>query len=554
MKGKVGVTMRFPRLAFVVALTLAGALAAGCDAARRDWRTCFHTSDCGGSNRVCTKDHLCVPVVLDGAVWDGRQPDAPRGQGIDGAPAQVTFDGSSVDGSASVDASDDVPISVASMDGAAALDSDTEAGSPGFIDGGAIDVHGSEVPGACASDNDCTGKGASYCVQGQCVSCKTGDACSGGTPICSVNHACVSCAAVDAGCPAATPACEAESGRCVECLGDGDCVRDATKSFCRARLCVGCAAAGASACAARNPAKPVCAPGGTCAECTTSDDCKAAAKPICDTPANACVACTSDTQCSAKVGGPGVCMFQQDGHCATDAESVYVGKSATGTCSDSGASAGSAQVPYCTAQTAVGVAKATGRPVVVVMGQVQGGFATGALSRPLTIVGKNAVIKPNDYADGIGITSGEIYLRKVTVAANSSGVTNIGVNVQAATGATVALHMDGCTIQDNPGGGLFLAGASFDIQDSVVTGNGPGQTTGGTIWGGIRVESLPTGAQASLSRVTIRNNRAPGLTCTGAIQGHGVLASSNTTLDIAASCGVDSCATPSSACGAQPQP
>ena len=550
MNGQGTLTMRFARFVFVVVLSMTMALTAGCDATRRDWRTCFHTTDCG-SNRVCSKDHQCVPVVLDGAVWDGSHAEAPQAQGMDSAPAPGQMDGSLVDLSSSVDASDDVPVSVGPVDGSAQLDSATEAGRTVVVDAGAVDAYVPDAPGTCAGDNDCTGKGAPYCVQGQCVSCKSGDQCSGSAPVCSVSHVCVSCALVDAGCPTATPACEADSGRCVECLGDGDCVRDATKSFCRAGLCVGCAGAGASACAGRNSAKPVCMPGGACVECATSDDCKAAVKPICDTSVNVCVACTSDAQCSGK-SGPGVCMFQQDGHCATDAESVYVGKSAAGTCSDSGASAGSAQVPYCTAQTGLGVAKSSGKPVVVVMGQVQGGFAAGALASPLTIVGKNAIIKPADYADGIAITSGEVYLRGVTVAGNPSGVTGIGVNAQAATGATVVLHMDGCTIKDNPGGGILLVGASFDIRDSVVSGNGPGQTAGGTVWGGIRVESLPTGGQASLNLMTIQKNLATGLTCSGVVQGQGVLASGNTPLDIATSCGVVSCATPSSTCGGQP--
>ena len=441
-----------------------------------------------------------MPVVLDSAVWDGSHAEAPPAQGLDGAPAPGQKDSSPVDLSFPVDAGEDVPVSVGPVDGSAELDSATEAGRT-VVDAGAVDAYVPDAPGTCAGDNDCTGKGAPYCVQGQCVFCKTGDQCSGGAPVCSVSHVCVSCALVDAGCPTATPACEADSGRCVECA--------------------------------------------------TSDDCKAAVKPICDTSVNVCVACTSDAQCSGK-SGPGVCMFQQDGHCATDAESVYVGKSAVGTCSDSGASAGSAQVPYCTAQTGLGVARSSGKPVVVVMGQVQGGFATGALSSPLTIVGKNAIIKPADYADGIAITSGEVYLRGLTVAGNPSGVTGIGVNAQAATGATVVLHMDDCTIKDNPGGGILLVGASFDIRDSVVSGNGPGQTAGGTVWGGIRVESLPTGGQASLNLMTIQKNLATGLTCSGAVQGQGVLASGNTPLDIATSCGVVSCATPSATCGAQP--
>jgi len=52
--------------------------------------------------------------------------------------------------------------------------------------------------------------------------------------------------------------------------------------------------------------------------------------------------------------------------------------------------------------------------------------------------------------------------------------------------------------------------------------------------------------------VTIQNNLATGLTCSTAIQGQGVLASGNTPLDIATSCGVVSCATPAPTCGAQP--
>jgi hypothetical protein len=244
-------------------------------------------------------------------------------------------------------------------------------------------------------------------------------------------------------------------------------------------------------------------------------------------------------------------MAQQDGHCATDSESVYVGKNGAGTCSDSGA--GSAQTPYCTAQTAIGVAKSAGKPVVVVMGQV-GGFSVGALSTPLTVVGTGAIISPADYADGISITSGEIYLRTLTVAGNPSGVTGMGVNAQAATGATVVLHMDGCTVKNNPGGGILLAGASFDIRNSKITGNGPAQTAGGTTWGGLRIESLPTAGQASLNLVTIQNNLATGLSCSNAIQGQGVLASGNTTLDISPACGVAlvSCTATSPTCGAQP--
>jgi len=549
MNGQDGRTMRSSTLLLAAALAAAGTFGLGCDATRRDWSTCYTTTNCG-PNHSCTTDHRCVPD-LDGGVLDTSRADAPLAAAD--APSQVTLDGSHIDLSSPIDVGVDVPVSLGPPDGAVALDSSTEAGQAGVVDAGAVDIgtvdaYVPDAAGTCASDDDCTGKEAPYCAQGRCVSCKTGAHCGGGAPICSASHTCVSCAAVDAGCPAATPACEANSGRCLECLGDGDCTKDASKSFCQAGTCAGCAGAGAAACVGRNPAKPVCMPGGLCVECATSDDCKSAAKPICDTTANACVACTRDEQCQAKVGGPGVCMAQQDGHCATDTETVYVGKNGAGTCSDSGA--GSAQTPYCTAQTAIGVAKSASRPVVVVMGQV-GGFSLGALSAPLTVVGRSAIISPADYADGISITSGEIYLRALTVAGNPSGVTGMGVNAQAATGATVVLHMDGCTVKDNPGGGILLAGASFDIRNSKITGNGPAQTAGGTNWGGLRVETLPAAGQASLNLVTIQKNLGSGLSCAGAIQGQGVLASGNTSPDIATSCAVVACTTQDSTCGAQ---
>jgi hypothetical protein len=548
MNRQVGVTMRLSTFLFAAALATLATFGMGCDATRRDWGSCFK-HDCA-PGFMCTADHECLPE-FDGGTRDATQVDAP--QDLGDAPAPVMFDGSSIDRFSTVDGVDDVPVSLGPVDAAAALDSATEAGQAGLVDAGAVDVDAGDatIPdaaGTCASDNDCMGMDAPYCAQGRCVSCTTGEQCSGGAPICSASHTCVSCAGVDAGCPAATPACEVNSGRCMECLGDGDCTKDVSKSFCQAGTCGGCAGAEASACAGRNSAKPVCMPGGLCVECATSDDCKSAAKPICDTAANACVACTRDDQCQAKIGGPGVCVAQQDGHCATDTETVFVGKNGAGSCSDSGA--GSAQSPYCTAQTAIGVAKLAGKPVVMVMGQV-GGFTVGALSAPLIIVGKSAVIAPADYADGISITSGEIYLRGLTVAGNPSGVTGIGVNAQAATGATVVLHMDGCTVKDNPGGGILLAGASFDIRNSKITGNGPAQTAGGTNWGGLRVESSPMGGLASLSLVTIQKNLGPGLSCAGAIQGQGVLASGNTSPDIATSCAVVACTTQNSTCGAQ---
>jgi len=244
-----GMTMRFSNFLLAAALATAGTFGMGCDATRRDWGSCFEHKCAPGF--MCTADNKCLPE-FDGGARDARQVDAP--QTLADAPAQLMLDGSPIDLISPIDVGDDVPVSIGPADGAVVLDSATEAGQAGLVDAGAVDVgvvdaYIPDAAGTCAGDDDCSGKEAPYCAQGRCVSCKSGDQCSGGAPICSASHTCVSCAAVDAGCPAATPACEAASGRCLECLGDGDCSKDASKSFCQAGTCAGCAGAAASACA-----------------------------------------------------------------------------------------------------------------------------------------------------------------------------------------------------------------------------------------------------------------------------------------------------------------
>jgi nitrous oxidase accessory protein NosD len=186
------------------------------------------------------------------------------------------------------------------------------------------------------------------------------------------------------------------------------------------------------------------------------------------------------------------------------------------------------------------------------------GFTTTiAVSAPLTIVGKSsAVIVPASGADAITITSGEIYLRNLTIQGTASPKTGIGINATPGTGSAVTLHMDTCAVTNNPGGGILLNGAAFDIKNTTITGNGAGLTVGYT-WGGVLVQSLPSGSSATttLSQVTIKSNNAIGLDCTGTIQlqGVAVLASGNTTADVAG-CNVTACAAASPTCGAQSTP
>lgn len=118
-----------------------------------------------------------------------------------------------------------------------------------------------------------------------------------------------------------------------------------------------------------------------------------------------------------------------------------------------------------------------------------------------------------------------------------------GVIVQ--NGAT--LRLDHVTVDSNRRGGILLDGASFDIRNSTITNNGPSSDL---TWGGIRVQSLPISGVTEVHRVTIVDNKAPGLSCAAVIQGDGVLASGNSTGDIAATCGITACSPAGPACGA----
>ena len=484
-------------------LLLAPVLALGCNDTRDDPTRCYQQRPCK-QGLVCNQDSRCVPP-LDSGGPAVSLPDASLRP--DGALPPPVFDTPAGDQPLAVDAGTDEPNLPVAID--TALEVAIDAGLVSTLDAEidsaadvpldlAIDTRVPDAPGSCSDDRDCDGL-MPYCLDNHCVACKTSEACQGGTPICSASHICVACVLADAGCPAMAPACEADSGRCVECV--------------------------------------------------SNDGCPTRAKPICDSSTNTCVPCTSDGECEGT--GPGVCMFHLDGRCAADAETVYVGSTSSAICSDSAASAGSAAVPYCAAQKGVLAARAKGRSLVVITGAQAGGFTGVALTAPLTVVGKNATLTPPDFSDGIGITSGELYLRDLTVAGSVGGLTGVGVNAQASTGATLVLHIDSCTIRGNPGGGILLAGAAFDFKNSVVTSNGPGQTGAGTSFGGIRVDSLPASGPARLDLVTISNNLAPGLSCAAGIQGTGVLVSGNAVLNIATSCGVVSCATPSATCGAQ---
>lgn len=518
---------------FCFATATVAVLASGCDDRRRDWDSCY-TEPCGDGS-ACNREHRCVPFYLDAGSLDG-------GVRVDA----TSLDASALD-MARADGGADAPTA---LDGASNGAWDVAmADAPVPVDvAAAVDTFVPDAPGTCALDDDCSDATLPFCVDQVCVACKTGAQCPGDTPLCSATHTCVSCAAVDAGCALPTPVCESTSGRCVECLGDGDCTASPEKSFCAAGSCVGCAAVATGACAKRDPSKPACAVAGACVECSSSADCTVASKPICDTAAHRCKPCGTDGECSTLGGGPGVCMAN-DGHCATDGETLYVGSIDGVHCADS-ATSGSASVPYCSLQLAVMAASSRAIPLLVVTGALTGGFTGVALSAPLTVVGKGAVITPSPGADGISIVDGDLTLRGITVRGSATNSTGIGINAAPTSGNTVVLRMDACAVTDNPGGGILLNGAGFVITNTTVSRNGPNPTG----WGGISVQNPPAAGPTTLSRVTLSDNMQVGLACGSGLAASGVsgvLAKDNVgKIEISSVCGVVGCVDGSEGCGA----
>ena len=507
------------RKLFIAALVLA----VGCDATRRDF------SYCDQDYPVCEKGFVCdLSVGKCIPETDGGLPDAPWSTNEGGPPEDVL----------PAEAGDSIAIDGPTIDGPATdvsivIDGPIVDGPQ--VDVGAIDTRVPDAPGTCTVDADCQGTGLPYCQGFKCVACKTNSHCSStaGTPFCSAQNTCVSCALDTSGavCAGATPICDAVSGQCVECLSNSTCTADPAKAFCVAGSCQGCHVPGASATGSGpagtvdggasggvdagiafvcTGAKPVCATSGgmlgQCVECMTSADC-AGTTPICDN-SNTCAPCTSDSQCAALLTGPGICMYHQDSRCASEAETIYVKKTAG--CSGG---AGTATSPYCDMQSAFSAVTSSKR-VILAKGpatDVLAPIASTPSGGQISIISKDEATFNGGGAVGVHVTTGDIYLRGITVANGSDR----GVVVD--TGAT--LRMDRCIIKKNAGGGLLAqSGASFDIANSVFDENGEG-TVGPVKFGGVYLAgSAPSSGPHRLWFNTVINNQQTGVVCADSTQ------------------------------------
>jgi hypothetical protein len=349
------------------------------------------------------------------------------------------------------------------------------------------------------------------------------------------------CVAVDAGADATDGADAVAEVSLPECTDDRQCL--AERPVCGAGgTCGACSAGIGQACATNHASTPVCGPSGACVECAVSSDCHGNAKPVCNPQSFRCVPCQGDADCAGRAG-PGVCMAHQDGRCASEAETIYVQQVAT-CASVADPASGGATTPFCGLDKGASALSPT-RRLFVIRGTVQGTAWTlqGAPGdAPVSIVGQQSATIAGGASPGLNVVSADLYVRQVLVTLSAQ------IGISASNGAT--LRLDAVKVDTNRGGGILIDASRFDIRNTVVTGNGPGLLPGDVSWGGMRVQNPPATAPLDLNLVTITNNAGPGLLCTSAIQGAGVRASANSTIDVGTACGITPCGAPSATCGA----
>ena len=194
-----------------------------------------------------------------------------------------------------------------------------------------------------------------------------------------------------------------------------------------------------------------------------------------------------------------------------------------------------------TVQAALG----TSRSLVVVKGSAASANGAIGLSggKLVSIVGQNAGVITGTMAPALWV-SGNTYVRDVKL------TSSLSTGVQADSSAV--LRMNHVSVVNSGGGGILLNGAGFDIQNTTVTGDGPGMF-GLAVWGGILINNPPAAGPARLQLLTVQGNNPVGIACSATVTGTGVLASGNAGgVNIATACGFTSCGGASATCGAMP--
>lgn len=132
------------------------------------------------------------------------------------------------------------------------------------------------------------------CELGQCVACQNPSDCSrfSETPVCGPAGACVPCREGQADlCVNRQQVCRLDQMRCVDCSTNDDC-KSSAHPICESETCRGCRQD--AECAAIG--KLCQEDSGKCVECTSNADCKSGSLPICED--GTCRACEADADCA----------------------------------------------------------------------------------------------------------------------------------------------------------------------------------------------------------------------------------------------------------------
>lgn len=155
--------------------------------------------------------------------------------------------------------------------------------------------------GACVPDEPC--RTGSVTCTGNVAACVADNDLEDGTS-CGEDQVCKAgeCVAQSACTPACTGSrkCDVSSGKCVECLADGDCAGSSKGKRCHRtkRTCVECVSA--ADCAAGT-----CTSASVCGECAKNADCLGNAKgEVCSSTTHTCGGCTGDADCAGSLSGP----------------------------------------------------------------------------------------------------------------------------------------------------------------------------------------------------------------------------------------------------------
>jgi len=223
-------------------------------------------------------------------------------------------------------------------------------------------------------------------------------------------------------------------------------------------------------------------------------------------------------------------MFPKDGRCASDAETIYV-QNISASCAN-GSSAGTAAVPFCNSQDAIGAVTSSKRVIVMTGSNLFPITSTSVSgSGPISIIGRSVATTNAGAAVGIHVTAGDVFVRGMTVA----GGGNTGVVVES--GAT--LRMDRCYVLGNAGGLLVHTGAGFEIANSVFAVNQAGTGDFGS-FGGVSLGTAGPGLPNKFWFNTIVSNAQIGVSCVANSQPLNAVLIYDNTGDTVSQCSVDS--------------